>query len=187
MIVSFIDDIRIKAGQRSIQKQLKSYKNRRAKVTNLKDAKSIALLFKVNGKTDYLQVQKFSRYLKEEFGTRKIFTLGYWDDKKENPDYLKVSIGFDFFTRKDLDWKGIPNVPVVDNFLQEQFDILVDMNDYYNVPLRYVMLKAKAGLKVGRYSDENKDFFDLMLASNDSDFEGYCNQLVKYLTMVNGK
>jgi hypothetical protein len=185
-MVKIIEDIRIKAGQRSIAKVLKT-QQRKVQVCNLRDAKSVALLVKIVEESDLLQVQKFAKFMKGEFGTRKVFVLGYYDAKKDFPEFLQSKIEFDFFTKDDLDWKGIPKGPVVDNFSDENFDILIDMNNYYNVPLRHILSMSTAKLKVGRFSEENKPFFDIMLASNSDDFEEYCNQLVKYLTMINPK
>jgi hypothetical protein len=55
------------------------------------------------------------------------------------------------------------------------------------VPLRHLLAVSNAKLIVGRFSEENKPFFDIMLSTNRDNFEEYCNQLVKYLTMINPK
>ena len=70
---------------------------------------------------------------------------------------------FDFFSKKELNWKGIPIGGNIENFIGEDFDILIDLNNYYNVPLRYLLVKSNAKLKVGPYSKENESFFDLMI------------------------
>jgi hypothetical protein len=184
--VKIIEDIRIKAGQRNIAKSLRN-QDRKVQVCNLRDAHSVALLLKIVEKSDLLEVQKFAKFLKGEFGTRKVFILGYYDAKKDFPEYLQAKVDFDFFTRDDLDWKGTPTGIVVDNFSEENFDILIDMNNYYNVPLRHMLAVSNAKLIVGRFSEENKPFFDIMLSTNRDNFEEYCNQLVKYLTMINPK
>ncbi len=178
------DSIRIKAGHRYLKKMMLSLNKRKAKLININDAKSIALLFKIEDQESYNYAAKFAKFIKGEFGTKRVFLLGYWDDKKENPSYLVTRLDFDFFTKKDLDWKGIPTNVVVENFLQEHFDILIDLNNYSNIPLRYVVLKSNAHLKVGRMSEENKPYFDMMIANNETDFEEYCNQIIKYLDMV---
>ncbi len=182
--MSIIDEIRIKAGRLSLKKELNNIAARKVVTTSLDAANSIALLYKIHTEEDYKKVNKFMKYLKSEFGMKRLFFLAYWDDAKKEPDFLQTRLDFDFFSKKDLNWKGIPAGGNIENFLSEKFDILIDLNNYYNVPLRYLILKSSARMKVGRYSLENEPFFDLMLANNETDFEEYCNQLVKYLSMI---
>jgi hypothetical protein len=179
-----VDSIRIQAGKRALKKELASNQNRVAKVCNLAEAKSIGLLYKVESQEDYNHLRKFAKYIKGEFGTKRVFMMGYWDDAKENPDFLQTKVDFEFFTKKELNWAGIPRGGNIDNFLSESFDVLIDMNSYFNVPLRYLAAKSSARLKVGRFSKENEPYFDIMIGDNKMDFENYCNELVKYLTMI---
>jgi hypothetical protein len=116
-----------------------------------------------------------------------VFILGYSDNKKEDPDFLRSSISFDYLQRKDLSWNGIPSGPVYENFVAERFDILIDMTNYFNVPLRFVLLRSKAKFKTGIFSEESKPYFDMMIAFDKDDFEEYANQLVHYLTIINAK
>lgn len=182
-----VDSIRIQAGKRLLKKELQADEHRVAKVCNLAEAKSVAMLYKIDSKESLDHLRKFAKYIKSEFGTKKVFMLGYWDDAKENPDFLQVKVDFEFFTKKDLNWAGIPRGGNIDNFLKEKFDILIDMNDYLDVPIRYLMTKNKSRLKVGRFSEENEPYFDILIGENKMNFEIYCNELVKYLTMINGK
>lgn len=179
-----LDSIRVQAGKRALRKELIADKKRTAKVCNLAEANSIGLLYKIESKESYDHLRKFAKYIKGEFGTKKVFMMGYWDDAKESPDFLQAKVDFEFFTKKDLNWAGLPRGGNIENFLNEKFEILIDMNDYYNVPLRYLLAKNKSRLKVGRFHSENEPFFDVMIGNNDMDFENFCNELVKYLTMI---
>ncbi len=183
LLVKFIDDIRSKAGRKALDKKAKN-QSRKVETCNIKDAKSVGLLYVVNEKTDYLKVQKFAKFIKGEYGTRKVHILGYWDGKKDEPDYLQSTATFNYFTKNDLNWKGFPESGVVDNFVNEKFDIIIDLNDYYNIPLRFILLQSDARFKIGRYSEENELFFDMMFASDHDDFEAYTKVLIKYLLMI---
>ena len=50
-------------------------------------------------------------------------------DKKQLPNGQFAQYGLDFFTRKDLDFRLIPKDPIVDNFIREPFDILINLNN----------------------------------------------------------
>lgn len=180
-----VDSIRVQAGKRALKKELLADEKRVAKVCNLADAKSIGLVYKIESKESYDHLHKFAKYLKSEFGIKQILMMGYWDNKKETPEFLKAKVDFEFFTKGNLNWAGIPKGVNIDNFLNEPFDILIDLNSYFNVPLRYLVAKSKAKLKVGRFSKENEPYFDIMIGDNKINFEDYGNELVKYLTMIN--
>lgn len=167
-----------------LKKELLADEKRIAQVCNLADAKSIGLLYKIESQESLMNLRQFAKYIKGEFGTKQVFMMGYWDNAKENPDFLQTKVDFEFFTKKDLNWAGIPRGGNIDNFFNESFDLLIDMNDYLNVPLRYLLVKSNAKLKVGRLSEENEPYFDVLIGDNKMNFENYCNELVKYLTML---
>jgi len=185
--MQFIDNIKIKAGRLVLKKEVKKNANRKPFVCNLNNASSVALLMNISDESDMRKITKFEKFLKSEFGIKKVFILGYSDNKKEDPDFLRSSISFDYLQRKDLSWNGIPSGPVYENFVAERFDILIDMTNYFNVPLRFVLLRSKAKFKTGIFSEESKPYFDMMIAFDKDDFEEYANQLVHYLTIINAK
>jgi len=185
--VGVIDTFRIKYGKYHLQKAVNSYPERNAYAVNLNEAISVALVFKISNEEDYIKVNKFMKYLKGEFGMKKLFFMGYWNDPKNEPSFLQTKLDFDYFSIKNLNSKGEPTGGNIDNFLSEKFDILIDLNNYFNVPLRYLIMKSPAKFKVGRFQEENKPFFDLLIGKNEDGFEEYCNQLVRYLTMINKK
>ena len=182
-----IDKIKIKAGRLILNRELKNSEQRNPVVCNLNNASSIALLMNISDETDMRKITKFEKFLKAEFGIKKVFVLGYSDNKKEDPDFLRSSISFDYLQRKDLSWNGIPSGPVYENFVAERFDILIDMTNYFNVPLRFGLLRSKAKFKTGMFSEESKPYFDMMIAFDKDDFEEYANQVVHYLTIINAK
>lgn len=182
-----LDNIRIKAGRLILKKEVKNNLKRTPIFCNLNTASSVALLMNISDESDMQKITKFEKFLKAEFGIKKVFILGYSDSKKEEPDFLRSSISFDYLQRKDLSWNGIPSGSVYENFVAERFDILIDMTNYFNVPLRFVLLRSKAKFKTGIFSEESKPYFDMMIAFDKGNFEEYANQLVHYLTIINAK
>jgi hypothetical protein len=182
----WLEGIKIRSGKSYIKKMLAKQPKRQPIVKNINDLNSVALLFKISDEDDYNNMNKFAKFLKSEFGIKRVYLMGYWDDPKVNPDFLLTRLDFDFFSRKDVDWKGIPLAtnPIIENFIQSKFDVIIDMNNYLNIPLRYLLLKTNAGLRIGRNAEENAPFFDFMVADKETDFEEYCNQIIKYMNMV---
>ena len=182
-----LDNIKIKAGRLILNKEVKKNANRKPVVCNLNTASSVALLMSISDESDLRKITKFEKFLKAEFGIKRVFSLGYCDFKKETPNFLRSSISFDYLQRKDLAWNGVPSGPVYENFVTERFDILIDLTNYFNVPLRFVLLRSKAKFKTGIFSEESTPYFDMMIAFEKDDFEEYANQLVHYLTIINAK
>jgi len=182
-----IDNIKIKAGTLLLKKEVKSHTDRTPIVCNLINASSIGLLMNISDETDMRKITKFEKFLKEQFGIKKVFALGYYDNKKEEPNFLRSSISFDCLQRKDLSWNGAPSGAIYDNFVSEKYDILIDLTNYFNVPLRFVLLRSKAKFKIGKFSEESTPYYDMMIDFEKDDFEEYANQLVHYLTIINAK
>jgi len=184
--MKFIDDFKNKAGAKKIQKDIKAQsKNRVVNICNLNQAKTLGVIYDVNNESDYIKIIKLVKYLKGEFGLRKVKVISFYAEKEE-PNFMQSKLEFDFFTKKDLSWKMIPTSTVVDNFTKEKFDILIDFTEKYVTPLRHVLVQSKSAFKVGRFSKPNEPFYDLMIEEKDpSDFEAFVNHLVQYLTMIN--
>jgi hypothetical protein len=85
--------------------------------------------------------------------------LGYVDSKKLIDHYLYRK-GFDFFCKNDLNWYYKPVSSQTEKFINEPFDILINLSLEYQFPIHYVCSASKASFKTGRYSptDTSLDF-----------------------------
>ena len=79
----------------------------------------------------------------------------------------------------------MPTIKEASNFMNENFDILLDIIREKEISQRFVLHYSKAYLKVGTYSSENEPFYDMMIDLKGDDFEEYINQVVTYLNMLN--
>ena len=69
--------------------------------------------------------------------------------------------------------------------MNENFDILLDIIKDQEISQRFVLYYSKAYLKVGTYSSDNEQYYDMMIDLKGEDFEEYINQVVTYLNMLN--
>jgi hypothetical protein len=104
-----------------------------------------------------------------------------------NHFFLKSRLGLDFFTFHDLNYYGFPNNIIVRNFINESFDILIDLTANRVVPLRLILYFSKSSFKVGSFSAENKRFYDLMIETDPSDYLEYVKHVFNYLKIFNKK
>ena len=157
-------------GKQVLNKQLKKNKNRKIKSCNINEANSFGILCVVIEEEDYKKVVKLIKYLKNEFGIRNIKALAFYP-KKDDPHFLKSKLGLDYYKLKDLNWFCMPTINEARNFMNENFDILLDIIKDQEISQRFVLHYSKAYLKVGTYSSDNEPYYDMMIDLKGEDFE----------------
>lgn len=159
--------------------------NRSRQVASLNEAKSFGIIFDSGNKEDFELVKKYVNYLKEM--KKKVKVVGYFS-AKEIPEMTYSKLEYDFFTDKDLNLFRIPSNTFVNNFMEEEFDVLINLNIYNHFPLKYIGAMSKAKYKVGRYSEENKKYYDMLIeCQDDKSFKYFLRQVDTYLSMINNK
>jgi hypothetical protein len=107
--------------------------------------------------------------------------LGYFDGKSIPENFLYWK-GIDFFTQKDLNFFIIPKNPMVDKFINEPFDMLINcnVNDYF--PVEYISRLSIAKCKVG-IMREGDACYDLMIdIKKNQSIEYFLKNVEKYLS-----
>ena len=132
------------------------------------------------GKTFSLSHLVLRLLTEKEYSIKNLKILAFYPFKDE-PFFLKSRLGLDFFSLNELNYYGFPNNSIVRNFMNESFDILIDLTQRRIVPLRVVLLFSKSSFKVGSFSDEKKPFYDLMIETDPSDYKEYVTQVTSYL------
>jgi hypothetical protein len=74
---------------------------------------------------------------------------------------------YKFFCYKDLNWYFKPNEDSVKDFVNKEFDILIDLNLEENLSVRFVIAESVALFKTGRYSEIEPNYYDLMINVQD--------------------
>jgi hypothetical protein len=156
---------------------------RNRKSFNLETARYIALLYHLPDEDSYKRIDDFIRMLSEKGIKVKVacYTL-----QKFVPHYFIPKLLQDIFTFKEVNWKYIPVKPFVKDFLEEEYDILIDLSLLEHLPLLYLAANCKAGLKIGRFDENNQDFFDLMIElPANATLEYFIGQVTHYLNKIN--
>lgn len=176
------DKIRKKIGKYYFKKE-NAQVERHCQVTNLHDAKRIGILYTLNDVPDYEWVSDFVTQLQGE--QKEVRALGFVKNKNLIERFLP-KISYDFFSRKDLTWFYKPIHQKVRDFIEKEFDILIDLSLGDNFPLKYISGLSNALLKVGKYSEENTEYYDFMIDLKPSmTSEDYLMQIKHYLTIIN--
>lgn len=105
----------------------------------------------------------------------KIFTYRKFEKTHEK--------SFKHFSDEDFNWKGDMIDASLSSFINESWDLLICFYPEKNAYLEYMTLQSKASFKAG-FVDVNSKLFDLEVAVNTNDVEGFFNEMKKYLTIL---
>ncbi|HNW89535.1 MAG TPA: hypothetical protein PKN48_07710 [Bacteroidales bacterium] len=134
---------------------------RSKKIIHPSDAKSIGIIYNVGEEKDYLVITRFAGQLQND--KKEVRTLG-WINLKDPPHYCYPRLMFDYITKRNINWFYKPSGEKINDFIEKDFDILLNTDTTNNPSLTYVTALSKAKLKVGLFSEKNKEFFDLMIS-----------------------
>lgn len=151
------NSLKLKIGNWVLKRNQKKA-NRQIKVCSLVNAQTVGVSFIVRGQSDLDEIRKILKELASR--NIKTYAIGYIPVKKPDDFYLSQK-GFNFFSNADLDYRLIPKSESVLEFINTEFDILIDFGVEKFFPMEYILSMSKAGFKVGRFG-KNKPF-DLML------------------------
>jgi len=179
--MSFFSNLKAQIGNYFLKRDIKTQQRKR-EVVNFQSAKNIGLLFDANDPEEYDLVKKYLKYLKD--AKKKVKAIGFFNSK-HIPQMEYSKLDYDFFTKKELNWWDKPtNVPVK-NFVEEEYDILINFSLKESFPLIYITGISKAKFKVGKYTDKN-DVYDLMIEQPEGkDFKFFMRQIDHYLGIIN--
>ena len=182
--MSIVKKTRKKAGEYFLRKEFANI-SRNIAVTNFEEAETIALIFDATDKEEIEVVKKYIKKLKEN--KRKVRAIGFYDGKEE-PVLMSSKLEYDFFSRKQLKWYLKPDDPIVENFMQEPFDLLINLCMNFKTPLLYVTALSRAKFKVGRQHTQYEPYYDLLLNVEDgTGLKNFIAVAEKYLSMIQPK
>ncbi len=154
---------------------------REKRMTHPSNAKTIGIIYNVGEEKDYLIITNFAGRLQNEI--KEVRTLG-WVNLKEPPHYCYPRLMFDYITKKNINWFNKPSGDKINDFIEKDFDILLNIDTTHNPALTYATALSKAKLKVGVFSEKNKDYFDLMISLEETpEIPKLLEQMMEHIAM----
>ena len=152
-------------------------------MSNLAEARTVGILYIVNDVPDFAIVEEYVARLQRDH--KDVKALGYVRNKFLISRFLP-RLSYDFFSRRDVTWYYKPIHEKVRDFTQKEFDILIDLNLQDFFPLKYISGLSKAKCRVGRFSDDNVEYYDLMIEAKPGiTVPEFIEQIHHYLTVIN--
>ena len=127
---------------------------------NIKDANTLAIVYIASDDEAVVLVKRYVKFLREY--KIKVLALGYVDEK-ELPVDVNPSLEFDYITKKELNLQLEPKSTAVSNFVEEKYDILIDLSAEDHIVLQHLVHRSKAKFKVGAQRLSYSSLFDLTI------------------------
>lgn len=159
--------------------------SRSKKVVNLTNASTIGILFSMLDEQDYLYVNSVVNQL---IANGKDVRIIAFLPQKQIPNYYIAKLKMDLITLKDLNFLGICKKPFCESFIQEEFDLLIDLSSDDYLPLNYISGLSHASFKAGRYSEKMIEVYDFMVKKpEDMENKRFSETVIGYLQTINTK
>ena len=160
-----------------LKKELRFHKPERS-ITNIIDAKEVGVLFDATETDDTAIVNQFADSIRTQF--RKVNMLGFY-----NHPISAMNLNFPHFNKKQLNWYLEPQGYIVDDFIQKQFDVLVNAYTGENLPLEYISAMSNAKYRIGVYNPEKMYLSEVMidLKGNDN-LKTALDEFKNYIFMI---
>ncbi len=179
--MSILDNIKRKFSDFSYNRRSK--RKRSVIALNIKSANKVGIIYRADSEESFELVKRYVKFLREY--KIKVRTIGYFNEK-EIPLDVNPKLEFDYFCKKDLNFQLEPRCVVVDNFMEEKFDILLDVTVEDDKVLRNPVFFSNATFKIGAAGKKSSDDLDFMITLKEG--EGI-RQLMKgidhYLHIIN--
>jgi hypothetical protein len=127
--------------------------------TPYKHAENIGIIFSVEDKQKHDNIKDLIKRLEQD--GKKVQVLEFLPKKKENYEFL-----FDFFTIEELSfWGNITSEKAV-RFSNTAFDYLFYIDSQSNPLVLNLLARSKAHCRVGKFSETDSQYFELMIEDN---------------------
>ena len=179
--MKILDNIKQAVGNYYLNKAIDNNQRNR-KLINYSDVRSVGIIFGLMDIESYYIVHEEALRLQEQ--QIKVKALGYVRNDNLTRSLMPL-LAFDFFYDNSLNWYRKPKALSIDEFVETEFDILIDLNLNGQLPLKFISASSIARIKVGKYEKANENMYDIMIMyEEDSGLKEFINNITHYLIQL---
>lgn len=156
--------------------------NKDREIVSLEKSNDIGILCEITDEDSYKAIFKIFSNLQQD--GRNVHLIGYIDEKFV-PFYCLQQLSADYFCKKQLNWYGEPHMVQIQDFINRDFDILLDFNYRYHTPIDYIMSTCSAKFIVGSCSDY-EHVYDLLLQTENGNYLQFVKSTALYTKKLSG-
>jgi hypothetical protein len=179
--MKLIEDIKNFLGKWQLRNEIKSKKAKNKRVS-FSAINHIGIVYNADTKEHEQLVAKYASELRAE--GKKVFTLGYVD-AKQLPANKKFLLNSEFFWREKLNGINLPIKGNIGQFLQLEFDLLLNLYQEPLLPMQAISAFSKAKYRLGSNVADNIDYNDAMIdTGNRNDLKYLIEQIDFYMRTI---
>jgi hypothetical protein len=178
-------NIRLKIGDAILRNKIAGTK-RKKHFSNINEVRKIGIVWDASKTDDFACLSRFFQKMHESKTDVKI--LGFFPGTNLPNQYTAIRY-LSVIKKDELNFFYHPVSHETIAFINNRFDVLIDLNFKKLLPLQYISSLSNAGFKVGLFEPETRNTpFDLMMElKNPVNVEYYLDQVVHYLGMINSR
>lgn len=179
--MKLVEDIKNFLGKWQLHKEIK-HKKAKNKLVAFGQVNHVGIVYNAETKEHEQLVTKYANELRAE--GKKVFMLGYVD-AKQLPANKKFLLNSEFFWREKLNGINLPIKGNIGQFLQLEFDLLLNLYQEPLLPMQAISAFSKAKYRVGTNVADNIDFNDATIdTGNRNDLKFLIEQIDFYLRNI---
>jgi hypothetical protein len=173
---------RLKIGITFLEKKLTGTK-RKVHYSNISSVRKIGIVWDASRTDEFASLTKFFHKMSDR--NIEVRILGYFPGTNLPDQYTAIRY-LSCLRRNEINFFYQPVSSESTAFINNHFDILIDINFRKLFPLYYITCLSKAGFKVGLAESETGNSpFDLMMEIKAPvNIDNYLNQTLQYLEMI---
>lgn len=142
------------------------------------DSYKVGILYESTSPEDMQIIQELKLDLKSKGMIVK--TLAYIDDKIETSHLVQKA-----FSKKEVKWDGIPEGPLIDDFLSWEYDYLICPVADMKSSLAYLISLTDAHLKIGCITKNAEDLYDIIIdGCQDKQLSNILAEIFQHLKII---
>jgi len=174
----FVNTIKNYFYQSSIKEAAKVLNKISREMINLNAAKSIGILYDASTASNIMAVTQFADKLKAL--DKEVYILAYVNN------HVKENLNPVFFNKTDVNWANIPHGDKITTFQKRNLDILITALTKECLPIEYLAATSKAKFRVGSFSKNKINFYELMINTKENQqLEYLIQQIFHFLNVIN--
>jgi hypothetical protein len=179
--MKLIEDIKNFLGKWQLHKEIK-HKKAKNNLVAFGQVNHVGIVYNAETKEHEQLVARYANELRAE--GKKVFMLGYVD-AKQLPANKKFLLNSEFFWREKLNGINLPIKGNIGQFLQLEFDLLLNLYQEPLLPMQAISAFSKAKYRVGANVADNIDFNDATIdTGNRNDVKFLIEQIDFYLRSI---
>lgn len=156
---------------------------REKRICNLNQAHQLGIIYYLDDTPTHDSVSAFVKKLQDE--GKNVKALAYVESKNLTGQFLP-RLSYDFLYPSGLSWNFKPAASQATDFIETEFDILIDLGMDSTLPLLYLGGLSRASFKAGLDSPVRSEYLDLMIKlPEEKTIEDLMQQIYHYLKEIN--